>query len=160
MEDGSWKMTVWGRWLIAHLPPSVFLPQLGQDVVFLEDHVLVFVTAKDAAGDFLAAVLGVEDAVAGLDVDGDALAVIIDAAWADGDDLAHLGLLAGGVGDDEAAGADFFLLALLDDDAVAQRDELGAGLHGGLRSRLCGSLRSGLGLRLSLGSGSHSYRFL
>src|SRR3990172_4652187 len=151
MEDGSWKMTVRGRWLIAHLPPSVFLPQLGQDVVFLEDHVLVFVTAKDAAGDFLAAVLGVKDAVAGLDV---------DAAGADGDDLAHLGLLAGSVGDDEAAGADFFLLALLDDDAVAQGNELGAGLRRGLRSRLCGSLSSGLGLRLCLGSGSHSYRFL
>jgi hypothetical protein len=54
-------------------------------------------------GDLGAAVLRVDDGVADLDVEGDALPSV-GAAGADGEDLALLGLLLGGVGDDQAAG--------------------------------------------------------
>ena len=59
------------------------------------------------------------------DVHRDALAVVIEAAGADGDDFALLRLFLGGVRDDEAAGRHFILLERGDDDAVGQGNELG-----------------------------------
>jgi hypothetical protein len=50
-----------------------------------------------------AAVLAVQHPVAHGDVERHAVAVVVDAAGADGDDFALLGLLLGGVGDDEAS---------------------------------------------------------
>src|SRR3989304_3362270 len=66
-----------------------------------------------------AGVRGEEAAVANIDVHGDALPVVIEPAGADGEHLAHLGLLAGGIGNDETGGADLLLPDLLHEDAVA-----------------------------------------
>ena len=70
-------------------------------------------------------VLGVEDLVARLDVHRLALAVVEDPARADGDDRALLGLLLGGVRQDDAALGHLLAGGRLDDDAVAQRAKLG-----------------------------------
>src|SRR3954449_10782065 len=59
--------------------------------------------------DFLAGVLGVEDAVADADFHGDDLAVVVAAAGADSDDFTLVGLFAGGVRDNDARREDFFL---------------------------------------------------
>ena len=59
--------------------------------------------------------------VAGLDVERDALAVVLDLAGAGRDDLALLGLFLGRVGDDDAADLLFAFLDALDNDAVVQR---------------------------------------
>ena len=60
--------------------------------------------SSPSIGDLGAAVLAVDDGVADLDVERDELAGRLGAAaGADGEDLALLGLLLGGVGDDEAA---------------------------------------------------------
>src|SRR3990172_4231527 len=95
------------------------LSQLGQDIGLPEDEELLVLGAEDAAGHLLAGVLGVEDAVAHVDVHGDALPVVIEPARADGEHLAHLGLLASGVRNDETGGADLLLSDLLYEDAVA-----------------------------------------
>ena len=61
-------------------------------------------TSSPSIGDLGAAVLAVDDGVADLDVERDDLAGLLGApAGADGQDLALLGLLLGGVGDDQAA---------------------------------------------------------
>ena len=65
-------------------------------------------------------VLRVQDLVAGLDVDRDALAVVVEGAGADGDDLALLGLLLGGVRQDDAALGHLLARDRLDDDAVTE----------------------------------------
>ena len=68
-----------------------------------------------------AAVLAVEHTVAHGDVERNAVAVVIDAAGAHGHDLALLGLLLGGVGDDQATRGGLLCLDLLDDDAILER---------------------------------------
>ena len=55
------------------------------------------------------------------------LAVVAHLALADGDDLALLGLLLGGVGDDDPALRLLFLVDALDEDAVLERTDLHAG---------------------------------
>ena len=55
-----------------------------------------------------------------LDVERRDLAVLLDLALADGDDLALLGLFLGGVGDDDAADLLFAFFEALHDDAVVQ----------------------------------------
>ena len=57
-------------------------------------------------------------------VEGDDLAALVAGARADGDDLALLRLLGGGVGDDDAAGRLGLAVDAADDDAVVQRTEL------------------------------------
>ena len=67
------------------------------------------------------------------DVERHAVAVVVDAAGAHRHNLALLGLLLGGVGDDETAGRDLLGLDLLDDDAVLERldgNRLGLPLSG------------------------------
>src|SRR6476661_2237733 len=64
----------------------------GEDVAGGEDEELLA-----AVLDLGAAVLAVDDLVADLDVERHALAVVVDAARADGEDLALLGLLLRGV---------------------------------------------------------------
>src|SRR3954471_610010 len=88
----------------------------GEDVTCVEDQQVV---ALD--GDLRAAVLRVDDGVADLDVDRDDLAGLLRTlARADGQDLTLLGLLLGGVRDDQAAGRGLLRLARLDDDAVLE----------------------------------------
>src|SRR4029453_19369460 len=67
-----------------------------------------------------AAVLGVDDLVTDLDVEGHAVAVL-EAAGTDGQDLALLGLLLGGFGDDQAGRRHLLALARLHDDAGLER---------------------------------------
>jgi hypothetical protein len=72
--------------------------QLGQNVPAGEDEeVLTF------HGDLGSSILGVDDGVADLDIDRDELpGVFSTASWADGENFALLGLLFGGIGDDQA----------------------------------------------------------
>src|SRR6516162_8083049 len=67
-------------------------------VGFLHDQVVLTVDLDLGAGP-----LAEQDAVAGLEVEWDQLAGIVSRARSDGDDLAFLGLLLGGVGNDDAA---------------------------------------------------------
>src|SRR4051794_27269383 len=67
-----------------------------QHFVLAHDEVLLTIEL-----DLLARVLAEENQVAGLDVERDALAVVLRLAVAGGDDLALLRLLLGGVGDDD-----------------------------------------------------------
>ena len=96
----------------------------GEDVARGEHEVLL-------AGvlDLGAAVLAVQDDVADGDVERDAVALVVDAARAHGEDGALLGLLLGGVRDDDAGGGGGLGLVGLDDDAVLER--LDADLGGG-----------------------------
>src|SRR3972149_8056743 len=90
------------------------LGQLGQDVGLLDDQILVLVGAEDAVGDLLTAVLGIQDAVTNLEVYGNTLAVLIEAARAHSQHFAQIGLLAGCVGDNQSAGPGLTQLDLLD----------------------------------------------
>jgi hypothetical protein len=95
-------------------------PCFGQHVGLAEDEQVVAVHL-----DLRAAVLGVQDLVALGHVQRDALlAVLIPLAVADGKDLPLLGLLLGGVGEDDARGGRLVLLERLDDQPIAQGLEL------------------------------------
>src|SRR4051794_10033079 len=97
----------------------------GEDVAGREDQELLA-----AVLDLGAAVLAVDDLVADLDVERDALgAGVVEAAGADSEDLALLGLLLGRVRDDEAGCSGLLGLEGLDDDAVFER--LDGNRHGG-----------------------------
>src|SRR4051812_37986668 len=100
----------------------------GEQVAGREHEVLLA-----AVVDLGAAVLRVDDHVADLDVERHALAVVVDAAGAHGDDRALLRLLLGGVRDDQAGGGGGLGLVGLDHDAVLQRldGDLGSGRHVG-----------------------------
>src|SRR6185503_10776406 len=98
----------------------------GEDVLLADDQELVLIELELGAG-----VLAVEDLLADLDVHRLALAVVEDAARADGDDLALLGLLLRRVGQDEPALRHLLARRRLDDDAVAERRQLGRGAGNG-----------------------------
>ena len=88
-------------------------------------------TSSPVDGDLGAAVLRVDDGVADGDVDRDDVAGLLGAlARADGEDLALLRLLLGGVGDDETAGGGLLGIAGLDDDAVFERLQVHVRLRG------------------------------
>src|SRR5699024_9017347 len=87
----------------------------GEDVAGAEDEELLVAVLQLGA-----AVLGEDDLVADLDVHGDALALVVEAAGADGDDLALLGLLLRGVRDDQAGGRGLLGLERLDDDTILE----------------------------------------
>src|ERR1700712_1447177 len=70
--------------------------------------------------DLGAAVLAVDHLVADVDVERDAVAVVVDAAGADRQDLALLGLLLGGVGDDQTRRRGLLGVQRLDDDPVLE----------------------------------------
>src|SRR5713226_6868930 len=90
-----------------------------EHVLFLHDQVLLVVDLHLGAR-----VLAEEDAIVGLHVQGDLLAVLVHPPVAHRDDLALLGLLLRGVGNDDAALLGFLLLLALDEDAVMQRTNL------------------------------------
>src|SRR5215211_1341145 len=102
------------------MAPRSLLVDDGEDVAGGEDQVVLA-----AELDLGAAVLGVDDGVADLDVERHPGAVL-EAAGADGDDLALLGLLLGGVGDHQTGGGHLLALAGLDDDAVLERLQVDA----------------------------------
>src|SRR3954447_17996442 len=89
----------------------------GEDVTGGEDEELLA-----AVLDLGAAVLAVEDRVADLDVERDPLlALVVEAARTDREDLALLGLLLRGVRDDQAGGRRLLCVERLDDDPVLER---------------------------------------
>jgi len=88
----------------------------AHDVAFLHDQVFDTLDLN-----LCARPLAEQHAVANLEVDGDQLAVIVAAPGTDADDLALLGLLLGGVGDNDAAGGLGFGINTLDHDAVVKR---------------------------------------
>src|SRR4051794_6579506 len=104
----------------------VLLLHHGEQVARRQDEVLLA-----AVLDLGAAVLGVDDDVADLHVQRDAVAVVVDAPGAHGDDRALLRLLLGRVGDDQAGGGGGLGLVGLDHDPVLQRldADLGSGRH-------------------------------
>src|SRR3954468_21384532 len=87
----------------------------GHDVFLAHHEELV---AVDLDG--RARVLAEQDLVAHLDVDGGDLAVVVLLAGADGEHFALVGLLGGGVGDDDAGGGLPLFFQALHDDAVMQ----------------------------------------
>src|SRR5262245_50503432 len=93
----------------------------AEDVLLAHDEVLFAVEL-----DLGARVLPEDDGVTDLDVEGGDLAVVVRPALADGDDLALLRLLLGGVGDDDAPLGLLHLLLLepLDEDAVLEWPDL------------------------------------
>src|SRR6185312_3684874 len=98
------------------LHARVLLDDDGEDVAGGEHQVLV---AADL--DLGSAVLRVDDDVALGDVDGNAVAVVVNAARAHGHDLALLGLLLGGVRDDQAGSRGLLGLERLNNDAILER---------------------------------------
>src|SRR5699024_4931106 len=87
-----------------------------EDVARGEDQVLLALVL-----DLGAAVLRVDDLVPLLDVHGDTVAVLVEAALADRDDGALLGLLLGGVRDDEAGRRGGLGSGGLDENLVLKR---------------------------------------
>src|SRR5262249_40384855 len=97
-----------------------------EDVLLAHDEELVLVDLELGPR-----VLRVQDLVADLDVDGFALAVVEDPARPDGQDLALVRLLLGGVREDDAALGHLLTRGGLDHDPVAQRAKLRRGSGGG-----------------------------
>src|SRR5207244_4585050 len=98
------------------VPP---LLENGEDVFLAHDEVFLVVDL-----DLGARILAEQDLVAGLHVQRDLLAVVADLARPDGDHLALLRLLLGGVRDDDRASFDFLLLQTFDHDAIVQLTHL------------------------------------
>ena len=88
----------------------------AHDVGLLHDQEILAIDAHLGAGP-----LAEQHAVAGLHVERNELAALVAGAGADGDDLALLRLLLGGVRDDDAALGLLFRFDAADDDAVVQR---------------------------------------
>src|SRR5215467_8643756 len=101
------------------LPDARTLLKDAEHVLLAEDQVLFVVQGHLGAG-----VLAEEDAITGLDVERDLLAVVRDLAVANGDHLALLRLLLGAVRNDDAALLHLFLFLTLDENAVMQRANL------------------------------------
>src|SRR5918993_489282 len=91
----------------------------AHDVALLHDQEILAINAHLGAGP-----LAEQDAVAGLDVEGLDLAGLVAGARPGGDHLALLGLLLGGVRDDDAALGLFFRVDAANDNPVVQRTEL------------------------------------
>src|SRR5579862_8219744 len=93
--------------------------ELCQDFIFAEDEVILVVHL-----DFGAAVLAEQNAVTGLDVESDPLALIVGLAGANGDHFALLRLLFRRVRDDDAALDGFLFFDPLDQDAIMERSNV------------------------------------
>src|SRR3990170_1083993 len=89
-----------------------------EDVAFLHDDEVFAIDLDLGARPFAE-----QDAVAGLDVQGRDLAVVVADTRADGDDFAFLRLFLGSVGNDDPAGGLFLCLDPTDEDAVMKRPE-------------------------------------
>src|SRR5918993_239084 len=91
----------------------------AHDVGLLHDEEILAIDANLRAGP-----LAEQDAVADLDVERLDLAVLVARTGADGDDLAFLRLLLGGVRDDDAAPGLLLGLDAADHDTIMKRAEL------------------------------------
>src|SRR4051794_3077969 len=150
--EGGARLLVVLQLLVSHVSSSSvcfrklgrLAGDLGQDVG-LAQHEEVLAVDHDVR----AAVLGVEDLVALRDVDGNTVAIVVDLALADGENLAALRLLLGGVGEHDAARRRLLLLYRLDDQAIAQRLELhGPNLQNGTYVCCIGTLARRVPMRL------------
>jgi hypothetical protein len=94
------------------------LERAAEDVVLANDQVLVSLDVDLGAG-----VLAEQHPVALLDVERMNFAFVVDLALADGDHLALLGLLLGGIRDDDPALGLLFFIDPLDEDAILQRTD-------------------------------------
>src|SRR4051812_44053601 len=111
-------MSLWAIWSQSSVASSLL--DYGEDVGFAEDEQVVSVHLHLGA-----AVLGVEDRVALRYVERDALfAILVPAPVTDGKNGALLGLLLGGVRQDDPACCGLLLIERLDDQPVAERLEL------------------------------------
>src|SRR5260221_5144808 len=90
----------------------------GHDVFFAHHHELVALDAHGGAG-----ILAEEHLVADLEVDRDELAVLVLLAGSDGEHFALVGLLGGGVGNDDSRCGLTLFFESLDDHAVMQRTQ-------------------------------------
>src|SRR5262245_30031858 len=95
--------------------PGAALFEDGEHVLLAQDQVLLVLELHVGAG-----VLPEQDPVASLHLERQPLALVGDLAVAGGDDLALLGLLLGGVRDDDPALPDLLLLHALHDEPVVQ----------------------------------------
>src|SRR5882672_4532417 len=111
----SWNLTS-----LAGIVRSLLVAFDDAHEVFLAHHEELI--ALDLDG--LAGIFAEQHTVADLDVDRDQLAVVVFLALADGDDLALIGLLGGGIGNHDAPGGLAFLFDALDDHTVMQRTNL------------------------------------
>src|SRR5690242_17282900 len=94
------------------------LDQHAHDVALVHDEVFASIDLDLRARPFTE-----QDSVAELDVDRDQLAALVTAAGSDGDHLALLRLLLGGIGNDDAAGGFRLGINSFDDNAVVKRSE-------------------------------------
>src|ERR1700688_2192429 len=130
------------------LTGSLLAVDHGQDLVLAQDDVVLVADLDLAAG-----ILAHQHVVAGLDVHGRPLALVVQLAWADGDDLGLLRLLLGGVGDGDATPHLLLLLDALHHHSVVQGTDV---QHGWYLLELVdrkGSLRSYRGRLLALRHG-------
>src|SRR6266853_879810 len=100
------------------LPLGLGLDQHPHNVALFHDEVLNAIDFDLGARPFAE-----QDAVADLDVDRDELAALVAATGSNGDDLALLWLLLGGVGNDDATSGLRLGIDSLDDNAVVKRSE-------------------------------------
>jgi hypothetical protein len=97
---------------------GIGLDQDPHNVALFHDEVLDVIDFDLGAGPFAE-----QDAVANPDIDRDELAALVAAAGSNGDDLALLWLLLGGVGNDNATSGLRLGIDSLDDNAVVKRSE-------------------------------------
>src|SRR3712207_760714 len=95
------------------------LLQNAHDVALLHDQEILAIDLHLRAGP-----LAEQHGVAGLDVEGNELALLVAGAGADSDHIALLGLLLGGVGDDDPTCGLLLGIDTADHDPVMQRTEL------------------------------------
>src|SRR6266446_2878845 len=100
------------------LPLGLDLDQHPHNVALFHDEVLDAIDFDLGARPFAE-----QDVVADLDVDRDELAALVAAAGSNGDDLALLRLLLGGVGNDDATSVLRLCIDSHDDNAVVKRSE-------------------------------------
>src|SRR3954465_609902 len=111
-------MSLWAIWSQSSV--ASWLLDYGEDVGFAKDEQIVALHLH-----LRAAVLGVEDRVALRYVERDALlTVVVPATVTDRKNGALLGLLLGGVGQDDPACCGLLLIERLDNQPVAERLEL------------------------------------
>jgi hypothetical protein len=94
----------------------ITLRPLGPSVLFTDEEVLLAFNVDLGAG-----ILAEQHLVALLHGERDGIAVVVGLTRADGNDPALLGLLLGGIGDDDSALALLFLVHTCDENAVPKR---------------------------------------
>src|ERR1700751_762258 len=106
-------------WASRRLSASVGLGKHAHDVALLHNQIVDAIDLDLGTGPFAE-----EHAIAGLQVEGNELSSLVAPAWADGNDLALLGLFLRSVRNYDPAGGFFLGLDTLEDDAIVEWTEL------------------------------------